>query len=335
MAQTITCEFSVEGMHCDSCELYMEETLKKRAGVHQVTAKSGTQKVRMLLDETVSVDELKIQVNKEIAGKGYKIVNTLQTQVPQSKKLWLSFALATGIFTLFLLLQKLNITSWFSNETLSFPTIFILGVLASLSTCMVVVGGISMTLSSKFAAEKKTQSIIVFQLSRLIGFIVLGAVVGFLGRVVIVNAFVSGLLRVLVALVMIPVGAELIGLKLPRLVFPKQIAKAFGLFDDKDGWSSAVLLGVGTFFLPCAFTQSMQLYAMSTGSLIQGGLIMGVFALGTLPVLSLVSLGSAAGVTKMNKGTFGYTMGFLIILFAILNIVSALGTFGLLPVIQL
>jgi hypothetical protein len=59
------------------------------------------------------------------------------------------------------------------------------------------------------------------------------------------------------------------------------------------------VLGALTFFLPCGFTQSMQLYALTTGSFWQGGVTMLVFALGTLPALLGVGV-----VASFAKGTF-------------------------------
>ncbi|MDR2416217.1 MAG: sulfite exporter TauE/SafE family protein [Candidatus Peribacteria bacterium] len=38
-----------------------------------------------------------------------------------------------------------------------------------------------------------------------------------------------------------------------------------------------------TFFVPCGFTFAMQLYAMQTGSFLSGGVVMLLFAVGTLP----------------------------------------------------
>ena len=53
-----------------------------------------------------------------------------------------------------------------------------------------------------------------------------------------------------------------------------------------------VLAGVITFFLPCGFTQGMQLYTLTTGSFLTGALTMFCFALGTLPVLAALSFSS-------------------------------------------
>ena len=62
---------------------------------------------------------------------------------------------------------------------------------------------------------------------------------------------------------------------------------------------TAFLLGGLTFFLPCGFTQALQLYVLAKGDVLTGALTMLAFALGTLPaLLSLSALSSFA------KGAF-------------------------------
>lgn len=330
-ASTTTCDLLIDGMHCDACELFLEQTAKKQQGVQSVHADSTSQKVRLTLDKDTNVEEVVSRINDQISKQGYRVVESLPTQERSKKVFALSAILAFSIVAVFLLLQKLNITSLIATESLSYPTIFLLGVVASLSTCMAVVGGVAMTLSSKFASEHRSKAILVFHIARFIGFVVLGGIIGLLGRVVVINATMSAALRLVVAVVMGAIGLDMLGVKFRKLTFPKRISEVFGIFDDKDGWTSAVLLGVATFFLPCAFTQSMQLYTVTTGSFIKGMLVMGTFALGTLPVLALVSFGSASSVQRVNKGLFGYTMGFLIFLFSLLNVISALVSLGIFP----
>ena len=329
-----TCEFQVDGMHCASCELFLEQTVKKQAGVEKVVGNSSNQKVTVTISDSTDVEELKRKVNDQIQKQGYRVVDSIEKQENNAKEQVISFLVAAAIVAGFLLLQKLNINALFNPEKLTYTSIFILGIFASLSTCMVVVGGIAMTMSSRFAEQDKKSAILVFHVARLIGFVLLGGVIGLLGKVVVINATTSNILRIVVALIMGSIGADMIGIHLPKLVMPKQISEYFGVFDDKEGWTSAVLLGIATFFMPCAFTQSMQLYSVGAGSFVTGALVMGTFALGTLPVLGLVSFGSVSGAILTKKGVFSYTMGYLILLFALLNIVSSLGVFGVIPLLS-
>jgi sulfite exporter TauE/SafE len=76
------------------------------------------------------------------------------------------------------------------------------------------------------------------------------------------------------------------------------------------------LLGLITFILPCGFTQSMQFQAIASGDLVTGALLMGIYALGTFPVLALISLTSIKLSNGKNKDIFFTTAGILILLFA-------------------
>ena len=104
---------------------------------------------------------------------------------------------------------------------------------------------------------------------------------------------------------MLLMGLQLIGI-FPRfsnfkLTLPKGISKALGITHKSREYShgQAMLMGALTFFLPCGFTQAMQLYAVSTGNFWSGALVMGLFALGTAP--GLLSIG---GFTALVRGSF-------------------------------
>lgn len=88
------------------------------------------------------------------------------------------------------------------------------------------------------------------------------------------------------------------------------------------------LLGAGTFFLPCGFTQAMQIAALASGSFGGGALIMLAFALGTLPVLAFLSFGSASFAQSKHAPLFFKTTGVVVIglgLFALLSGLAGLG----------
>lgn len=90
---------------------------------------------------------------------------------------------------------------------------------------------------------------------------------------------------------------------------------------------NSLILGASTFFLPCGFTQAMQVIAISTGSFLYGGLVMGLFALGTVP--GLLGVG---GLTSVAKGAlarkFFKFAGLVVLLFAIFNLSNGLNLTG-------
>jgi plastocyanin len=91
--------------------------------------------------------------------------------------------------------------------------------------------------------------------------------------------------------------------------------------------AGTILAGAATFFLPCGFTQAVQLYAFSTGSPTSAGVIMATFALGTAPALFAV-----AGAPTLFKGTRKVAMlralGVVVIGFAVINATSAMRLAG-------
>src|SRR3990167_11148888 len=91
------------------------------------------------------------------------------------------------------------------------------------------------------------------------------------------------------------------------------------------------LVGVATFFLPCGFTQSMQIYTLTTGNFLTGALIMSAFALGTFPVLALLSFSSLSIHKKAQSGIFFKTAGLIVIFFGIFNLINSLASVGIIP----
>jgi len=94
------------------------------------------------------------------------------------------------------------------------------------------------------------------------------------------------------------------------------------------GFAGSFVQG-GKFFLPGGFTQSMQIYALSTGSFWSGAMTMFVFSIGTFPVLAALSFGSWKIQKSPNAGVFFKTAGLVVIIFAIFNIINSLVVIGL------
>ncbi|MEK7514195.1 MAG: cupredoxin domain-containing protein, partial [Patescibacteria group bacterium] len=147
-------------------------------------------------------------------------------------------------------------------------------------------------------------------------------------------------LTIAVGLTMLLLGGQLMNVSpfLSKLSFtlPSGLAKALGIksISNEDySHSNSFTLGALTFFLPCGFTQAMQLYAMSSGSAVTGAVTMGVFALGTAP--GLLGVG---GLTSLVKGMaarmFFKTAGVVVAGLAIFNIGNGINLTGGLPSIS-
>lgn len=209
-------------------------------------------------------------------------------------------------------------------------TSFLLGLLASVSTCLVVVGGLVLSLSAKVAQDdlKNRRVFYLFHSGRVIGFAFLGGVLGVLGGVLAINQAVVTCLNLLVALVMLVLGLNLIGilqgktLKLPR-----------GLFDQftrlEHSTLAPFLLGVGTFFFPCGFTQSAQVAALASGSFSAGAALMAAFALGTLPMLLALSFGTVGLAETKYARIFFKIAGVTVLGLSLFTLWSSLVAFDL------
>jgi hypothetical protein len=102
------------------------------------------------------------------------------------------------------------------------------------------------------------------------------------------------------------------------LLMPKGVARFLGINREVKEYShkGAFCTGALTFFLPCGFTQAVQIYAISTGSFIQGSFIMLLFAIGTMP--GLLGIG---GLTSVVKGWFArYFFKFIALVLLILAV---------------
>lgn len=206
--------------------------------------------------------------------------------------------------------------------------VLLVGVIASFSSCTAVVSGFLVALSSK-AAQSNTAATFVakmrphfaFNAGRLIGFAGFGALVGAIGSQLALSTTMNGVLILIIALFMIGIGIDLLNVLPPGLAIrpPKFLSHRIHAIAESKNPFAPALLGAATFFLPCGFTQSMQLYALSTGSPVQAALIMTAFAIGTLP--ALIGFGAATSALRgraLERLTFG--VGAFVVALGIANV---------------
>jgi sulfite exporter TauE/SafE/copper chaperone CopZ len=323
-------EYFVEGMHCAACELVIEKKLSKFPGVKSVDAKLNDSKVYIESEKDLNPDEL----SKLVTEDGYRIVNSLDVKEKNWKELGIAAVIASVVIFVFILIQKLGIVNLVDAEEITLPFIFLIGVVASLSTCMAVVGGLVLSISSNYAMEgHRFKPLIAFHLSRVVGFFVLGGLIGLLGSAFVLTTTSTFILNTLLFVVMLVMGINLLNVfgfsKKLQLKMPKFLGKKVLNASDNQDTLTPILLGAATFILPCGFTQSMQVYSLTTGSFIQGALTMFVYALGTLPVLALISFASVKLSKTLQSGIFFKSAGFIVIFFALFNFLSALAAVGL------
>lgn len=327
------CEFLVEGMHCAACELVIEKKFSKYKGVKKVDAVLNQNKVYLELEENINREEIREDLSKLIEPDGYRLVENRSKSKVNYKELSFGLLISSTIVLIFFLIQKSGIVNLAGDGNVTLPFVFLIGVVASLSTCMAVVGGLCISISSNYAKENKSRPLLFFHLSRIISFFILGGVIGLLGSAFVLTTEMSFALSLILFFVMIVMGLNLLDIfpwaKKLQIKMPKSFGRNILKMEDREGLLTPILLGAVTFFLPCGFTQSMQIYSLTTGSFITGALTMLVFALGTFPVLALISFASVKLSKTLQSGLFFKTAGILVLFFALFNFLSALVAVGL------
>jgi sulfite exporter TauE/SafE/copper chaperone CopZ len=327
--------FYVKGMHCKACVFLIEDRLKDAQGVTSVKADLGNMNVQISGNLGDDAERIAVELTPLIQANGY----TLLTKKDTDKKNWSDFfyalPLALLFIFLFFLLQKAGLTNLISSSSVTYGTAFVVGLVASVSTCLAVVGGLVLSMSANYAKEGgRTKSQLLFHSGRLIGFFFLGGLIGAIGSAFHLGSTSGLVLSLVVGVVMLFLGINLLDVfdfskrlqfSLPQFFARKTVGQATSITHT----FAPFLVGATTFFLPCGFTQSMQVYTLTTGSFIKGGLTMLLFALGTLPVLSLLSFGSFGVAQKSWKGIFFKTAGLIVIILALFNLINALVVAGL------
>lgn len=342
--QVKTYKFHVHGMHCKSCVILTESELTEISYIEKARSDLKTQSVEIVGNFGDKSDQIIAEeLTKVLSKHGY----SLSTEKQIKNKNWSDFKIAIPIAILFALLfvglQKLGLVNLVNAGSVTYGTAFVIGIIASLSTCMAVVGGLLLSLSATYAREDlplvkragKAKPMVLFHAGRIISFFILGGVIGAIGSAFTLNASTSIVLNIIIGLVMLILGINLLDVfhfaKRFQPAMPKFLSKhALGV-SKLNHTLTPLLVGIATFFLPCGFTQSMQIFTLSTGSFMKGGLTMLSFALGTLPVLSLVSFSSFSIQNSSKSGIFFKSAGLIVIMFALFNLINSMVVAGLIP----
>lgn len=329
-----TYSFHIHGMHCNACVLLTESELRDMPNVTSVKASLNNHSVEVTGDFGDKTSErIAEELTIPLKSHGYTVSIAKQSQ----KKNWKDFTFAVPIallfVILFVILQKIGIVNLVNGGNVTYGTAFVIGIIASLSTCMAVVGGLLLSMSATFAKEgDKVKPQLMFHGGRIVSFFVLGGIIGAIGSAFTLNTSATFVLSMVIGIVMLILGINLLDAfpwaRRLQPSMPKFIGKHAHGIAKYNHTLTPLLVGVLTFFLPCGFTQSMQLYTLTTGSFVTGGLTMLAFALGTLPVLFLISFSSFSVQNSGKVGIFFKAAGLIVILFALFNIINSLVVLG-------
>ncbi|MFA6387061.1 MAG: sulfite exporter TauE/SafE family protein [Candidatus Paceibacterota bacterium] len=335
----------IRGMHCKSCEILIEDNLKEISGVQKAEADHRKEHVIIYCDEK---NEPNIgQLSEAIGKAGYNIGDPEKKDsfISKSSKDYKELGIACLLLLgLYLIARGLGITSMggvSASSALTLPIVLLIGLTAGVSTCMALVGGLVLGISARHAemhpeasAGQKFRPHVFFNFGRLLSFTFLGGLLGMVGSIFQLSGTLLGFVTIAIGALMLVMGLQLIEIfpwaRKLKLTLPKGISRTVGIESHKKEYShgNSTLIGALTFFLPCGFTQAMQVYAIGTGSFLGGALIMGTFALGTMP--GLLGIGGLTSIVKGNAAKqFFKLAGLVVIIFGLMNISNGFGLAGL------
>jgi sulfite exporter TauE/SafE len=196
------------------------------------------------------------------------------------------------------------------STTMSYGLVFVIGLVASVSSCIAVTGGLLVAVAAKYnettanlTPMRRMKPLIYFNTGRVLSYTLLGGAIGALGSTLTLSPEVTGALTIIASAVMILLGLQMLKL-LPALTrflptMPKAVGHYIHDLAERDANDGAFGLGAAAFFLPCGFTQALQLYVLAKASFTVGALTMLAFSLGTLPALL-----SLSAVSSLATGSF-------------------------------
>src|SRR3989344_2893099 len=147
-----TYTFHVHGMHCNACVVLTESELTEHPGVQTAKSDLSSRTVEIAGDfGDKSIDEVANELTELLSE--HKLSTEQERKSVQWKDFQIAIPVALGFAFLFVLLQKLGIVNLVSAGSVTYGTAFVIGLIASVSTCMAVVGGLVLSMSATFARE--------------------------------------------------------------------------------------------------------------------------------------------------------------------------------------
>lgn len=334
--------YKITGMHCVNCEERVERAAVLVPGILKAEADSRSFELSLEVEESVFNENI---LTAALHSLGYRLAGAVEKSRSWKRSVFFTGAFLAVLFVVYLFIGRLTVMAdaLAARDEFSIWAAVIIGVVASSSTCLALIGGIVLSFSAKFQTEGNSfRSIIApqikFHVGRLISFFVFGGLLGLVGQWFSLSTKFNAVLILAVAAIMLSFGISNLGFDF-RSLMPRGSRRAFGWIEKmkKSNHASApFILGAITFFLPCGFTQSMQLTAIAIGGFWPAAWLMFAFAFGTLPVL--FTLGAASGSGRFGSPWTKKIIGAIIIIFAVytsftafalLNIGGASGTINI------
>ena len=282
--------FYIDGMTCSGCERTLELVVSRLDGVRSARADHQKGQLDVLFTAPCTPEKISGAVEKA----GYAV-----TDKPRSR--------ADALYVLIILLglyviaRQLGWTDIFrvfptvSSQQMGYLTLFFTGLLTSVH-CIAMCGGLNLAQSMGTENIHPVRGSLLYNLGRLTSYTLIGGVLGFIGEKAAITLRVRGLIGFGAGILMLMMGISMLtGFSVPRkfrIKLPVGLIRKLNAFKKYGPFAIGLVNGL----MPCGPLQSMQLYAIASGSFLFGAASMFFFCLGTIPLVFL--FGATAGILK-------------------------------------
>ena len=326
MSENIRTEtFRVADITCVSCERKIEKKLKAAPGVLGAKASFSEGTVHVTHD----ADIIGVRtIEKLIEELDYHVTRDKPRGRPSFDMLtviWVSIAL----YELYVLLDRFRLFDVFYNfpeaeAGMGYGMLFVVGLFTSVH-CLAMCGGINLSQSlgskpprsgsssmpralAEYLGENAAARLAVvrsgflYNVGRVVYYTFVGGLVGLLGAAVSPSENLRGFIQLAAGVFMVVMGLNMLNLFPWLRRFTPRMPSIFGDKIHNGKNNGPLFVGLLNGFMPCGPLQAMQLYALSTGSLLKGALSMFVFSAGTLPLMFGLSALSSILSKKFTRG---------------------------------
>jgi len=340
MPETHEHVYFVQGMHCPACELTIERRLLELKGIR--AADASVRKGQVLIEYEGKRPGV-VALNRLFAQDGY-IFSERPFEASagtRAKDAAITIGIALLVIAGFIALEKSGLSALLNvNATTSLPAFFLFGLLAGVSSCAALTGGLILSMSKQWAQTSSSEGAparfephILFNVGRLASYGLLGALLGALGSRLQLSPGFAFAVVVAVSLLMGLLGLQMLGVRGSRglsISLPKTVTRYIARGEGPGGRFVPLIIGTLTFFLPCGFTITAQGVALLSANALLGGAIMFLFALGTAPGLLAIGLSSATLLRNPRlSAQFSRVAGIVVLFFALSNINAQFNALGL------
>ena len=329
--------YFIQGMHCSSCESFIQRTVRNLKGVKKVNVSLTKSQIEIEAETFQSMPSL-YKLNQLFNKDGYSFFEQGHTKAQRlsSKSIFSVGVIFLLIVIIFFTFNGSELFSrFYVNASSNLFAFFLFGIAAGISSCAAMVGGLLLSVQEGWVDAKDSENkrgflpFLLFNASRIVTFAVLGGLLGALGGIIQLSFRASAVLTILISLLMFIIGMQMLGVRAFQKIslnFSGQVVSSVTGENKFKNRLMPIIFGAITFFVPCGFTLIAQAQALESGNFFRGLSVLTAFALGTLPVLLLISFSSL----KFHKdpkfaNSFRLLSGLLIVFFALFTLNSQLG----------